>query len=139
VPFGGGEHEWAALEIAAAMARAVRAPLCLVGTKAVARTGRRDASGLLADASLAVQRVAGIDAAPLLVDADEHALAAAVRDAGLVVAGVSPRWRHEGIGSARRALVTRPGPAVLLVHRGPGPGVLAPAATRTRFTWTLGP
>ena len=138
VPFGGGEHEWAALEIAAAIARVASASLCLIGTKAVARTGRRDASALLADASLAVQRVAGIDAAPLLVDADDRALVGAVDEAGLVVAGISPRWRHEGIGSTRRALVNVSRPPVLLVHGGPRPGALAPAAARTRFTWTLG-
>jgi hypothetical protein len=29
-------------------------------------------------------------------------------------------------------------PPVLLVHRGPRPGGLAPRQSRTRFTWTLG-
>ena len=51
--------------------------------------------------------------------------------------GISPRWRHEGIGAARRALVRDARPPVLLVHRGPRPGVLAPRESRTRFTWTL--
>ena len=56
---------------------------------------------------------------------------------GLVVVGISPRWRHEGIGAARRALVRDARPPVLLVHRGPRPGLLAPRESRTRFTWTL--
>ena len=95
-----------------------------------------DASRLLADASLAVQRVVDVDATPILAGPDE--LDDAVAEAGLVVVGISPRWRHEGIGDARRALVRGARPAVLLVHRGPRPGALAPHESRTRFTWTLG-
>jgi DNA-binding SARP family transcriptional activator len=136
VPFGGGEHDWAALELGAWLASATGAPLRLVGTRADPRTGRRDASRLLADASLAVQRVADVDAAPVLAGTD--GLADAVVEAGLVAVGISPRWRHEGIGAVRRALVRAARPAVLLVHRGPRPGGLAPHESRTRFTWTLG-
>jgi GNAT superfamily N-acetyltransferase len=107
-----------------------------LGTRADPRSGRRDASRLLADASLAVQRVADVDAAPVLAGADE--LVDAVEEAGLVAVGISPRWRHEGIGATRRALVRAALPAVLLVHRGPRPGGLAPRESRTRFTWSLG-
>jgi hypothetical protein len=135
VPFGGGEHDWAALELGAALASAAGAALRLVGTRADPRTGRRDASRLLADASLAVQRVVDVDAAPVLAEPD--GLVDAVADSGLVVVGISPRWRAEGIGAARRALVRDARPPVLLVHRGPRPGVLAPHESRTRFTWTL--
>ncbi len=136
VPFGGGEHDWAALELGAWLASATGAPLRLVGTRADPRSGRRDASRLLADASLAVQRVADVDAAPLLAGTDR--LVDAVAEAGLVAVGISPRWRHEGIGTVRRALVRAAWPPVLLVHRGPRPGGLAPRESRTRFTWTLG-
>jgi DNA-binding SARP family transcriptional activator len=136
VPFGGGEHDWAALELGAWLASATGAPLRLVGTRADAHSGRRDASRLLADASLAVQRVADVDAAPVLAAPD--GLVDAVAEAGLVAVGISPRWRHEGIGAARRAFVRAARPAVLLVHRGPRPGGLAPRESRTRFTWTLG-
>jgi DNA-binding SARP family transcriptional activator len=136
VPFGGGEHDWAALELGAWLASATSAPLRLVGTRADPRSGRRDASRLLADASLAVQRVADVNAAPVLAAANE--LVDAVAEAGLVVVGISPRWRHEGIGAARRALVRAAWPPVLLVHRGPRPSGLAPRESRTRFTWTLG-
>jgi hypothetical protein len=136
VPFGGGEHDWAALELGAWLASATGAPLRLVGTRADPRSGRRDASRLLADASLAVQRIADVDAAPLLAGPD--GLVDAVAGAGLVVVGISPRWRHEGIGAARRALVRAARPSVLLVHRGPRPGGFAPHESRTRFTWTLG-
>ena len=134
VPFGGGEHDWAALELGARLARAISAPLRLVGTTADRGSGRRDASRLLADASLAVKRVVGVTAVPLLADPD--GLVLAVMEATLVVVGIAPRWRHEGIGVARRALVTAGVPA-LLVHRGPRPGPLAPQETRTRFTWSV--
>lgn len=137
VPFGGGEHDWAALELGAWLASASGAPLRLVGTKADPPSGRRDASRLLADASLAAQRVVGVDTRPVLAELTEDALVAAVEDATFVVAGVSPRWRREGIGDARRALVRRAHPPVLLVHHGPRPGGLAPRESRTRFSWTL--
>jgi DNA-binding SARP family transcriptional activator/nucleotide-binding universal stress UspA family protein len=137
VPFGGGEHDWAALELGAWLASASGTPLRLVGTKADAPSGRRDASRLLADASLAVQRVVGVDSRPVLAEPTEDALIAAVEDATFVVAGVSPRWRREGIGDARRALVRRAHSPVLLVHRGPAPSGLAPRESRTRFSWTL--
>jgi DNA-binding SARP family transcriptional activator len=137
VPFGGGEHDWAALELGASLASATGDSLFLVGTRADAPGGRRDASRLLADASLAAQRVVGVETRPLLAEPTEDALLHAVDEAGLVVAGISPRWRREGIGSTRRALVRRALPPVLLVHRGPRPSGLAPRESRTRFTWTL--
>jgi DNA-binding SARP family transcriptional activator len=137
VPFGGGEHDWAALELGAWLAAATGDSLCLVGTQADAIGGRRDASRLLADASIAAQRVVGVETHPLLAEATEDALLHAVEEATLVVAGISPRWQREGIGSTRRALVRRAVPPVLLVHGGPRPGGLAPHESRTRFTWTL--
>jgi DNA-binding SARP family transcriptional activator len=137
IPFGGGEHDWAALELGAWFASATGGSLSLVGTKAESSSGRRDASRLLADASLAAQRVVGIDTRPVLAEPTEDALVASVEGAGLVVAGISARWRREGIGVMRRALVRRAGPPVLLVHRGPRPSVLAPHEARTRFSWTL--
>jgi DNA-binding SARP family transcriptional activator len=136
VPFGGGEHEWAALELAASLCLTSGATLLLVGTRADDH-GRRDASRLLADASLAVQRVTGIDAQPLLSEQTEHALLAAVAPAALVVMGISPRWRREGIGSTRRALVRAARAPVVLVHGGPRPGGLAPDGRRTRFSWSI--
>ena len=139
VPFGGGPHDWAALELAAWLASAVAAPLRLVGRRADLRRGERDASRLLADASLAVQRVVGIEAAPLLVNPSDEALGDAVGAATLVVMGISPRWRREGIGTARRALVRRASSPVLLVHGGPRPGGLAPHESRSRFTWSMAP
>ncbi len=137
VPFGGSEHDWAALEIAAWLASATDARLCLVGTAADRDRGRRDASRLLADAALAVQRLVGVSCEPLLVEATEEALLAAVEQGALVVIGFSPRWRSEGLGATRRALVRQAHPPTLLVHRGLRPGGLAPREHGTRFTWTI--
>ena len=138
VPFGGSEHDWAALELGAWLALRTKAPLRLVGTSADPRRDRRDATRLLADASLSVQRLMGIGTDPILAEPTEDGLVAAVEPATLVVVGISPRWRGEGIGAVRRALVEHAAPPTLLVHRGPRPGGLAPRGSRTRFTWSIG-
>lgn len=137
VPFGGGEHDWAALELGAAFASVTGLPLRLVGTKAGPGRQQRDASRLLADASLAVQRVVAVRAEPVLADPAVEALLAAVESATLIVTGISERWRREGIGVVRRALVREAAAPTLLVHRGPRPSALAPRDARTRFTWSL--
>ena len=136
VPFGGSEHDWAALELGAWLASSSEVPLRLIGARRDARQGRRDASRLLADAAMSVQRALGIDAVPQLVDPEPAALVDAVRAATVVVTGLSAGWRREGLGDVRRALVRRTRPT-LLVHSGPRPSGLAPAGTRTRFTWTI--
>jgi DNA-binding SARP family transcriptional activator len=137
IPFGGGEHDWAALELGACFASATGEPLILVGTQAESASGRRDASRLLADAALAAQRVVGVEARPVLAEPTENALVASVERAGLVVAGISPRWRSEGVGAVRRALVRETRRPLVLVHHGPRPGALAPRDVRTRFSWSL--
>jgi DNA-binding SARP family transcriptional activator len=137
VPFGGGEHDWAALELGAWLASAVGARLTLVGTGADPGRDKRDASRLLADASLAVQRVVGVETTPLLAEGGSESLVAAVEPASAVVVGTSPRWRREGVGAARRALLGGSNVPVVLVHRGPRPGGLAPHESRTRFSWSI--
>ena len=137
VPFGGGEHDWAALELAAWLASKAALSLRLLGTRADPHRAQRDASRLLADASLAVQRLAAVDAEPLLAEPTAQSLVAAVAEGSFVVVGISPRWSHEGIGETRRALIRDALPPTLLVHRGPRPGGLAPREAQTRFTWSL--
>jgi DNA-binding SARP family transcriptional activator len=137
VVFSGAEHDWAAIELGAWLATARDGSLVLAGS-AGDGTGR-DASRLLANASLAVQRTVGVAAEPLLVAPDPGALAAAATGMGLVVVGLSRRWQAEGIGPARSALVEREAGATLLVRRGLRPGGLAPAGHETRFTWTIQP
>jgi DNA-binding SARP family transcriptional activator len=137
VPFGGAEHDWAAVELGAWLARADQAPLRLAGAAAVPEQGRRDASRLLSHGALAVQRVLGISAEPLLTQPGEEGMLEASRDAGLLVVGLSTRWHREGLGPARLRLAREAAPPTLLVRRGLRPGGLAPPAALTRFTWSI--
>ena len=139
VPFGGAEHDWAAVELGAWLARAHQAPLRLAGAAAVPEQGRRDASRLLSHGALAVQRVLGISAEPLLTPPGEEGMLEASRDARLLVVGLSTRWHREGLGPARLRLAREATPPTLLVRRGLRPGGLAPPAALTRFTWSIRP
>jgi hypothetical protein len=84
-----------------------------------------------------VQRFAGVPSQPLLADASEDALVAALEGATIVIEGISPRWRQDGIGATRRAVLERVQAPALLVHGGARPGGLAPDNARTRFTWSI--
>jgi DNA-binding SARP family transcriptional activator len=137
VPFGGAEHDWAAVELGAWLARARATPLRLAGAAAAPGSGKRDASRLLAHGALAVQRVLGISAEPLLTAPGEEGMLEAAADAGLFVVGMSTRWHQEGLGAARLRLATEATPPTLLVRRGLRPGGLAPPATLTRYTWSI--
>jgi hypothetical protein len=137
VPFGGADHDWAAVELAAWLARAGHAPLRLAGAAAIPERGKRDASRLLSHGALAVQRVLGISAEPLLTPPGEGGMLDASRDAGLLVVGLSTRWHREGLGSARLRLAREAAAPMLLVRKGLRPGGLAPPAALTRFTWSI--
>ncbi len=136
VPFGGAEHDWAAVELGAWLAKVNQTPLRLIGTAPVPEHGRRDASRLLSHASLAIQQVLGVPAQPLLAEPGVEGLLDASRDAGLLVVGFSGRWEREGLGEARARIAREAHPPTLFVRRGVRPGGLAPAATFTRFTWS---
>jgi DNA-binding SARP family transcriptional activator len=136
VPFGAGEHDWAALELGAWFARATGEPLRLVGAADGRRKGR-DASRLLADASLIVQRTAGIVAEPVLTASGPAGVAEAASGAAALIVGLSERWREEGLGRTREELARQPPTSTLFVRRGARPGGLAPAETRTRFSWSM--
>jgi DNA-binding SARP family transcriptional activator len=137
VPFGGAEHDWAAVELAAWFASATDSTLRLAGAAAVPEQGKRDASRLLSHGALAVQRVVGVPAEPLLTPPGEEGMLEASRDAALLVVGLSTRWHREGLGEARLRLAREAAPPTLLVRRGLRPGGLAPPATLTRFTWSI--
>jgi DNA-binding SARP family transcriptional activator/class 3 adenylate cyclase len=136
VPFGGGDHDWAAVEIGAWFASAHGLPLQLLGSSAEPARGKRDASRSLAVVSLVVQRAAGISAKPLLV-APGRALLEAARAAGILVLGLSERWSEEGLGSARLELARDAGVPTLLVRKGLRPGGLTPPERMTRYTWSF--
>jgi hypothetical protein len=135
VPFGGGPHDWAAVELGAWLARNTGTILRLAG--ATEGPAGRDASRLLASASLAVQHALGVPAEPLLVEPNPQALVDAAANAAIVTVGLTERWRREGLGPARTALATRASGITLVVRRGIRPGGLAPQSSNTRFTWTL--
>jgi DNA-binding SARP family transcriptional activator len=136
VPFGAFEHDWAALEIGAWAASALERPLLLIGAMDQGARGR-DASRLLADASLIVQHTTGVMAEPLLGPPGREGVAALAEGAGLLVLGLSDRWRTEGLGEMRRGLVESPPAPTVLVRRGLRPSGIAPQATLTRFTWSI--
>jgi DNA-binding SARP family transcriptional activator len=137
-PFGGVDHDWSAVELAAWLARSLATTLRLVGTEADDGRGRRDASRLLARASLLVQQFVGIVTEPVLAPAGKDGVLEAAVDARLLVIGLSDRWRTEGIGRARTAVAAAADCPTLFVRRGLRPGGIAPTETLTRFTWTLG-
>jgi DNA-binding SARP family transcriptional activator len=136
-PFAGAEHDWAAIEVAAWLAGALGTTLRLLGTEADPALPRRDASRLLARASLLVQQVVGITTEPVLVPPGEEGVLGAARDARVLVMGLSDRWRAEGMGRARLAVVAGADVPTLFVRRGLRPSGVAPSETLTRFTWTL--
>jgi|SRR5581483_10372835 len=138
-PFGGDDHDWSAIELAALLAASLGTTLRLLGTEADPALQRRDASRLLARASLLVQQLVGIVTEPALIPPGDRGVVQASRDARLLVVGLSDRWPHEGIGPVRLAVATASQAPVLFVRRGPHPHGLVPSHTLTRFTWTHGP
>ena len=135
-PFGGVEHDWSAIELAAWLASSLGTTLRLLGTDADAGGGRRDASRLLARASLVVQQVVGIVTEPVLVPPGKEGVLDAARDARLLVVGLSDRWRSEGIGRVRGAVASGAEAPTLFVRRGVTGTGIGEHAALTRFTWT---
>ncbi len=135
VPFTATDHDWTAVELGARMAGDERV-LRLVGSAGDA-AGGRDASRIIASASLAVQGALGIAAEPVLVDPGVEGLLGAAGEAAFVVLGLPERWPSVGLGEVRQAVALQSSCPVLLTRRGLRPGVLAPPESMTRFTWTL--
>jgi Kef-type K+ transport system membrane component KefB len=135
VPFGGAEHDWAALELAAWTCAATGAPLKLLGA-AGQTDDRARVSRLLGDAGLLVQQYAGVSAEPVVAAPGRERIVTAAGRAGLLVIGLSERWRQEGLGEARSEIAKAAPAPVLFVRRGTRPGALAPREDVTRFTWS---
>jgi Kef-type K+ transport system membrane component KefB len=135
VPFGGAEHDWAALELGAWVASSMDAPLRLLG--AAGETDERTrVTRLLGDAGLLVQQYAGIAAEPVVAEPGREAVVEAAARAGLLVVGLSERWREEGLGPTRSEIARAAPAPVLFVRRGTRPGALAPKDDVTRFGWS---
>ena len=130
VPFGGTEHDWAAAELAALLARASGSALRMIG----ALTEHDDASRLVARAGLAIQRAVGVTVEPVLTEATVPGLLTALADTTPVI-GVSERWRSEGLGPFRHQLADA-APGTLVIRRGLRPGLLAPPTSGTHFAWS---
>jgi len=136
VPFGGAEHDWAALELGAWIASANDAPLKLLGA-AGETEDRTKVTRLLGDAGLLVQQYAGISALPVVADSGREGIVEAAGGAGLLVVGLSERWRDEGLGPTRSEIAKAAPAPVLFVRRGVRPGALAPREDVTRFGWSV--
>ena len=54
-----------------------------------------------------VQRFAGVAAEPVIAEPGEDAILEAAAGAGLLVVGLSDRWRQEGLGPTRSELAER--------------------------------
>ena len=134
VPFSGHSHDWAAAELGAWLGQGA---VTLLGVRS--RDGARDASRLLASASLALQRGVGVRAETLLTGDGAVGMLEAATGAAALVVGLSDRWQTEGFGKARSQLLRDAPCPVLLVRRGVRPGGLAPPEAHTRFTWSAGP
>ena len=128
VPFGGSREEWPAVELGAWFARALSLPLRLLGSEAADE--RRDASRMLAAASLTLQRFAALAPEVAVVPPGAEAILAAA--ASLVVASLP---EHE-VGATRTELAKRTSVPLLLVRGGTRPSGIAPARTLTRYTWS---
>ncbi len=135
VPFGGAEHDWAALELASWLCAVTGASLQLLGPPGLTAEGR-DASHMLANAALLVQQYAGVSATGVVAEPGRDGIVAAAAHASLLIIGLSERWRKEGLGETRRAIARAAPAPIVFVRRGERPGALAPAGDTTRFAWS---
>jgi hypothetical protein len=100
-------------------------------------SGKRDASRLLAAASLAVQQLVGVPTEPSLVPTGETGLLHAAAEAAVLVVGIPDDWRERGLGPVRTRLAFSAPATTFFVRRGVRPGGIAPRDSLTRFTWSL--
>jgi nucleotide-binding universal stress UspA family protein len=135
VPFGGAEHDWAALELGAWLCAATGAPLELLGPPGQTADGK-DAGHMLANAALLVQQFSGVSATPVVAQPGRAGIVAAAARAGLLIVGLSERWRKEGLGETRRAIARSAPAPIVFVRRGERRGALAPDSNATRFAWS---
>jgi Kef-type K+ transport system membrane component KefB len=135
VPFGGDDHDWAALELGAWISAATGAPLRLLGAAGSSDESAK-VSSKLGDVGLSVQQFAGVPAEPVIAEPGGISVIEAAEDAGLLVIGLSERWREEGLGDTRSEIARRAPSPIAFVRRGSRQGALAPSDDFTRFTWS---
>jgi Kef-type K+ transport system membrane component KefB len=136
VPFGGAEHDWAALELAAWLAGSAGTTIRLVAVARPDGSPDSDPGRLLATTAVVLQQLTGVVAETRVVEPGPGVLASA-DDAAVLVVGLSGRWREEGLGEVRTRLAEQTAAPVLFVRRGARPGALAPRDDMTRFTWSF--
>jgi Kef-type K+ transport system membrane component KefB len=136
VPFGGAEHDWAALELGSWLSSATGAPLKLLGAGGQTEDGK-SVTRMLADASLLVQQSSGVATEPLVMAGGREGIVAAAAGAGLLVIGLSERWRREGLGPTRSEIAKAAPAPVLFVRRGTSGGLFASRENVTQFNWSM--
>ncbi len=136
VPFGGAEHDWAALELGSWLAASTGAPLKMLGAAGQTEDSK-SVTRMLADAGLLVQRATGIETEPLVMAGGSTGITSAAASAGLLVIGLSDRWRQEGLGPIRSEIAKSAAAPVLFVRRGTRPGMFASKDDVTQFKWSM--
>jgi hypothetical protein len=136
VPFGGAEHDWAALELGSWISASTGATLKLLGA-AGQTNDEKSVTRMLGDAGLLVQQATGIATSPLVVSGGRDGIVSAAAGAGLLVIGLSSQWRREGLGPTRSEIAKAAPAPVLFVRRGTRPGLFAPRDNMTRFQWSM--
>ncbi len=74
---------------------------------------------------------------PLVVAGGRDGIVEAAKGSGLLVLGLSDRWRREGLGATRSAIAKAAPAPVLFVRRGSRPGVFSPSDSVTQFKWSM--
>jgi hypothetical protein len=92
---------------------------------------------MLADAGLLVQQATGVATEPLLVAGGREGIVAAAGGAGLLVIGLSDRWKSEGLGPTRSEIAKAAPAPVLFVRRGTRAGLFASREDVTNFNWSM--
>ena len=137
VPFGGADHDWAAVELGAWFARAQRVPLRLAGGR---RSRRMVGATPAVSSRTAPSRCSACSASTPSRCWSRPARRACSRRVAMPACWSSACPRG-GTGKASgRPACDWPGtpwPPTLFVRRGRRPGGLAPPAALTRFTWSI--
>jgi nucleotide-binding universal stress UspA family protein len=125
VPFGGGFHEEASLDLALRLAEATGANIKLVGRV----DDDEDAAHELAERAAQAYEQSGVwtVAAPVAGDVPERVVEES-KEADLVVMGVSDKWAKdkESLGDLRELVAARANAPVLIVRRHGQPGEKGP-------------